>query len=402
MSTRHVITCILLIALITACNSSKNTTPPIESGGSGQIVGEMRVQAELLPAFGKERFQEPVGLQHAGDGSGRLFVIEKPGIISVLSNNTDSPKRETFLDIRHKVESSGWEHGLLGLAFHPEYKRNGSFYTNYTTENSTVIAHYQTDPDNPNKADAASERILLEFEQPYPNHNGGELVFGGDGLLYIGTGDGGAAGDPHNNAQDLTNLMGKILRIDVDHQEGDRPYAIPVDNPFIDEGEGVREEIYAYGLRNPWRFSFDPLTGLLYTADVGQNRNEEINLIEKGKNYGWRIMEGDECYEPTNCSQDGLAPPIWTYQPLEDGRASITGGFVYRGELIPELQGRYVFADFMDGRFWALHYNDGQVAVDLLPIEMPNVTTFGMDEQGEIYVCLFDGDIMRLHPSRAE
>jgi glucose/arabinose dehydrogenase len=251
----------------------------------------------IVEAFPNLNFEQPVDIQSPKDGTNRLFVLSQPGIIFVFENDPGTKQKEIFLDIRGKVLFGG-EQGLLGLAFHPDYKQNGYFFLDYTANNPrrTVISRFKVSQDDPNKADPESELILLEVEQPYSNHNGGQISFGPDGYLYISLGDGGSGGDPLNAGQDLTMLLGSLLRIDVDKISGGRNYAIPDDNPFKDNSEGFKEEIYAYGLRNVWRFSFDN-QNRLWAADVGQNKWEEINIIEKGKNYGWRIMEGKHCFE---------------------------------------------------------------------------------------------------------
>jgi glucose/arabinose dehydrogenase len=355
------------------------------------------VRLQFIEALGGETFDIPVGVRHAGDGSGRIFIVEKPGTISVLSGDMKKPTREVFIDLHDKVNSRGNEQGLLGLAFHPDYKNNGKFYVNYTTNNNTVIASYRIRSDGSNLGNPTSEKILLTFKQPFENHNGGELAFGPDGYLYIATGDGGSGGDPYKNGQNLKTLLGKILRIDVDQTNGDHMYAIPKDNPFYQNKNGNREEIYAYGLRNPWRFSFDRDTGKLWAADVGQSTVEEIDIIENGHNYGWNTMEGSLCFKPNKgCNQEGITTPVWEYNP-EGGGASITGGYVYRGEEIPSLVGKYVFADFVDGRIWTLSYNGSNKATaEKLDLEQFNITSFGEDEAGEIYASLYDGQIVRL------
>ena len=302
--------------------------------------------------------EQPVHLTHApGDGD-RLYVIEQAGRIRVIEAD-GGLRAEPFLDIARAV-SSGGERGLLSVAFHPAYEDNGYFYVNYTAsvrgQLLTRVSRFERAPGG-TQAVRDSERVLLEIDQPYGNHNGGQLDFGPDGMLYIGMGDGGSANDPLGHGQNLATLLGALLRIDVDGG-GDRPYAVPADNPFVGVS-GVRPEIWAYGLRNPWRFSFDRATGLLYLADVGQNRLEEIDVIERGGNYGWNLMEGDLCHRGTaqQCERGDLLPPILTY-----GRAdgvSITGGHVYRGAAIAGLCGTYVYGDYGSGRIWGLRYERG-------------------------------------------
>ncbi|MDZ7343212.1 MAG: PQQ-dependent sugar dehydrogenase [candidate division KSB1 bacterium] len=367
------------------------------------IVSESHSQIELEVAFPNLSFSRPVDLQHVGDGSNRLFVVEQAGIIRVFENSASAAAAPVFLDIRDRVNDSGNEEGLLGLAFHPNYQTNGRFYVNYTAANPrrTVIARYFVSV-NPNQADRNSEQILLEISQPFSNHNGGQLAFGPDGFLYIATGDGGSGGDPQGNGQSLRTLLGKILRIDVDNPSGGRNYGIPSDNPFANNTAGFREEIYAYGLRNPWRFSFDPATGRLWAGDVGQDRREEVDLIEKGQNYGWNIMEGSLCFQPSsNCNMTGLVKPIWEYDhSLVGGRASITGGYVYRGKNNPELVGAYLYADFESGHIWALRY-DGVNPSTNTELQNTNlfISSFGIDQHHELYICAFDGRIYRFKPT---
>lgn len=356
---------------------------------------------ELERAFPSLRFSSPVGLESAFDGTNRIFVVEQDGIIKVFENNDGVVSTGIFLDISDRVTSGG-EMGLLGLAFHPQYKTNGYFYVNYTNQTDslrTFISRFSVSPTDPDSADRESEKILLSVTQPYTNHNGGALAFGPDGYLYIGLGDGGSGGDPHNYAQNRSVLLGKILRIDVDSQSGGLPYGIPPDNPFVGNLSGWREEIYAYGLRNPWRFSFDAATSLLWCGDVGQSAREEVDLIEKGGNYGWRIMEGTLCHNPrSGCDTSGLIMPIWDYGRTEGG--SITGGFVYRGRKLPQLTGLYVYGDFVSGRIWALAYN-GPGSVVNIPLDTAGVYTlssFGIDEDGELYCCSLGGEIFRFKP----
>jgi glucose/arabinose dehydrogenase len=364
---------------------------------------EMAVsQYTLENAFPALSFSRPVDLQHAGDGSNRLFVVEQAGRIFVFDNNPTVPSKAQFLDIRGKVNSGGNEEGLLGLAFHPSFKDNGYFYVNYTATSPrrTVISRFTVSTGDPNAAEVSSEHVILEFNQPYSNHNGGQITFGPDGYLYIATGDGGSGGDPQNNSQNRRNLLGKILRIDVDRASDSRNYSIPPDNPWAGNDAGFSEEIWAYGLRNPWRFSFDTVSGRLWTADVGQNRFEEINIIEKGRNYGWRIMEGFACYNPpSGCDQTGLELPIFAY--AHDQGKSVTGGFVYRGNARPELDGSYLYADFVSGRLWSLRLDPtGEASNELLLSTGHNISSFGVDESNEIYLCSFDGSILRFRPTQ--
>lgn len=335
-------------------------------------------------------FTRPVYLTHAGDGSGRLFVVEQSGIIKIIRNG--QTLATPFLDIRDRVESGG-EKGLLSMAFHPKYRENGRFFVNYTARKNgvlkSVIAEYRVSS-NPDVADR-TERIILEIEQPFANHNGGLNKFGPDGFLYIGLGDGGAAGDPFNNAQNLETLLGKILRIDIEKD----PYAIPQDNPFVGRA-GAQSEIWAYGLRNPWRFSFDRCTGRLFAGDVGQNRLEEIDLIEKGKNYGWRIMEGSQCYDPpTLCNTQGLELPIAEYD--HSLGCSVTGGYVYRGTQYPSLVGHYLFGDYCSGRIWSLVQEPSGKWTMRQLIDSPfSISSFGEDERGELYIVHYGGAIYRV------
>ena len=376
----------LSMLIHTGCAQENGNSKPAENGAL--IVEE---------AFPHLTFTRPVDFQHAGDGSDRVFVVEQRGIISVFENNVEVEEKTVFLDSEAQVEDEGNEEGLLGLAFHPNYENNGYFYVNYTAANPdrTVISRFQVSSDE-NKANEASELVLLEFDQPYSNHNGGQLSFGPDGFLYIAVGDGGSGGDPQGNGQNLKTLLGSILRLDVDNPKEDKNYGIPADNPFIDNTEGFREEIYAYGLRNPWRFSFDLENGQLWTGDVGQNSYEEIDIIEKGGNYGWKIMEASHCFKPSeNCDTNGLKLPVWEYDRSR-GDISITGGFVYRGPTISELEGLYVYADYVTGRLWSLNVGnqDDPVNEELLQAPFP-ISSFGIDQNNELYILGFDGKIYK-------
>ncbi|MGZ4903732.1 MAG: PQQ-dependent sugar dehydrogenase [Halobacteriota archaeon] len=355
-------------------------------------------QYNVERAFPHLVFTNPVGIYNAGNGSNQLFVVEQTGIIKVFENNASVSTAATFLDISDRV-SSGGELGLLGLAFHPRFNENGYFYVYYTADNPlrSVVSRFSASHANGTQADRSSEAIMLQVGQPFTNHNGGQVAFGPDGYLYIGLGDGGGEGDPLGNGQNRSTLLGTILRIDVSAGSGGLNYSIPRDNPFVGNTEGFREEIYAYGLRNPWRFSFDPITNRLWAGDVGQDKLEEIDLIENGKNYGWNIMEGDLCYSPpSGCNQTGLTLPIWEYNhSLGD---AITGGFVYRGSALPDLVGTYVYGDYGSGRIWALRYNDTGVPVNVeLTDTNLQISSFGVNQRGELYFCAFDGSIYQLH-----
>jgi glucose/arabinose dehydrogenase len=327
-------------------------------------------------------FDLPVYLADADDGGDRLFVVEQRGVIRVIEHGRllDEP----FLDIRDRVDSGG-EKGLLSVAFHPDYRDNGYFYVDYTTYQRglyTIVSRFKRR--TATRADAASEQVLLKIKQPFANHNGGLVMFGPDADLYIGMGDGGLAYDPFGNGQNPDSLLGALLRIDVDHPSAGRPYAIPTDNPFVGK-EGYRPEIWAYGLRNPWRFSFDSTTGRLLLADVGQDRVEEIDIIKKGGNYGWAVMEGDRCADGDPCKKDALEMPFFTY--LHPTGFSITGGFVYRGQDISGLCGMYVYADYVTKRIWGLRIRNGEVDAHGKLIDAPdNVSSFGQDHLKELYV----------------
>lgn len=356
--------------------------------------GQKNTDLEVKVAFPNLTFTRPVDLTYPDDDTNRLFVVEQQGRIYSFENDSKASEKQLFLDIRERVDDRGNEEGLLGLAFHPDYKDNGYFFINYTATNPdrTVIARYKVDPSNSNRALKSSEFIILEVEQPYSNHNGGQIIFGPDNYLYISLGDGGSAGDPQNNGQDPSTLLGAILRINIDKAENGLNYSIPGDNPFAGNTQGFREEIYAYGLRNPWRMSFDSETGLLWTGDVGQNKYEEIDIIRKGNNYGWNIMEGLHCYRADDCDSSGLTMPIWEYS--HDLGQSITGGYVYRGNKFQELKGKYIYADYVSGKIWALDYNQNDRPTNLLLLESNlNWAAFGIDQNENLFICAFDGQI---------
>lgn len=374
----------------------------VETGCAQNQPGSGQNELEIAFSDPALSFTRPVDLQNSGDGSNRLFVVEQRGVIHVFENKPDVAAKRTFLDIRGKVDDSSNEEGLLGLAFHPNYKNNGFFYVNYTANspNRTVIARYRVSAVDSNAADPNSELVLMTFDKPFSNHNAGALAFGpDDGYLYITTGDGGSGGDPQGNGQNRQTPLGSILRIDVDHTDAGLNYAIPPDNPFVGNGAGFREEIYAYGMRNPWRISFDPATGWLWAADVGQNTYEEVDIVEKGKNYGWKIMEGFHCFSPpSGCDMTGLTQPIWEYD--HSVGQSVTGGYVYRGSRTPDLAGKYIYADFVSGRIWSLAYDGVNNPVNTLLLNSSlNISSFGIDENSELFLCAFDGRIYQFKPT---
>jgi glucose/arabinose dehydrogenase len=345
------------------------------------------VDVKLTPVL-SSGLTNPTHIAVAPGESQRLYLVEQVGRILILDHG--QLKKTPFLDIQNQVVSGG-ELGLLSIAFHPRFAENHRYFVDYTVQGDEGIQSVVEE----RRTDSNATREILRFDQPFTNHKGGQLAFDKSGLLYIGAGDGGSAGDPYQNGQNKDAWLGKIHRIDIDRGS---PYAIPADNPFA-QGGG-RKEIFAYGLRNPWRFSFDRKTGALFAGDVGQDRWEEIDVVEKGKNYGWNIMEGTHCFNPgTGCDKTGLTLPIFDY-----GRSQgncVIGGFVYRGSAIPDLQGVYVYGDNGSGRIWGLHYDQARGRVSqnelLYESDMP-ITTFGEDENGELFVASYKGKIYRIDP----
>jgi len=337
----------------------------------------------IAPGAKVATVKKPTHVTHAADGSGRLFITEQEGRIVIVKDGV--LLSDPFLDIRGRVSCCG-ERGLLSVAFPPAFREKRYFYVNYTdTAGDTKVARYRLTKDG-DRADPGSEEIVLTVQQPYANHNGGQLAFGPDGYLYIGMGDGGSANDPQGNGQKMSTLLGKMLRIDV--ESGSRPYAVPSSNPFAGK-QGVRPEIWASGLRNPWRFSFDRATGDLFIADVGQNRLEEVNVqpssSKGGENYGWNILEGSRCLTSKTCGTAGLAMPAAEYGHGQG--CSVTGGMVYRGKALTRLQGTYLYGDYCLGRIWGMRREAGRwTSVELADTGL-SISTFGEDEAGELYVA---------------
>jgi glucose/arabinose dehydrogenase len=379
------------------------------SGGSASSPAPVSVpagwpQISLSQVAGG--FVQPVHVAHAGDGSGRIFIVEQSGRIRILDNGAVLPS--SFLDLASVIPPrliAGGEQGLLSVAFPPGFATKRYFYVNYTGTPvapalvaPTVVARYRVSTGDNNVADPASEEVILTIPQPFANHNGGQLAFGPDGFLYIGMGDGGSGGDPSGNGQNPGALLGKMLRIDVEGVESVAvPYGIPLSNPFRIM-PGYAPEIWALGLRNPWRFSFDRVTGDLYIGDVGQGTFEEIDFQPTGspggQNYGWNIMEGDACFNSVTCNTAGLTLPVITY--VHPQGFSVTGGVVYRGA-IPALQGIYFYGDFSNGLLWGLRKNSGGWDNALLADTTMLISTFGEDETGNLYLADYaNGDLLQI------
>ena len=348
-----------------------------------------------------EGLDSPLAVVNAGDGSNRLFVVEQGGTIRIVKDGALLP--DPFLDVSSEI-SSGGEQGLLGLAFHPNYPTDPRFFVNYTdTSGDTHVASFTVDPSNHDRADSGSEKELVFVDQPYANHNGGGLQFGPDGDLYIGLGDGGSGGDPHENGQKLSTKLGKMLRIGVDGTTGDLAYAIPADNPFAGRTD-ADPAIFAYGLRNPWRFSFDRATGDLWIGDVGQGAWEEIDVARKGtsgQNFGWNRMEGSHCFRPAEgCDQTGITLPVAEYG--HDKGCTVIGGYVYRGSAQPALAGGYLFGDYCSGTIWAIDPAGNQLREPAVVGSADgSLSSFGEDEAGELYATdISGGRLLKVTASR--
>jgi len=347
------------IFILFSCETEEfNTNPDDEMDETGEEMLDESVV--LVNAFPNLSFTQPLDFQSPNDGTNRIFIAEKGGSIRAFENDENATESNVFLDLRGAISTSS-EQGLLGFAFHPNFTNNGHVYVCYTPSESLAVIS-----------------------------RGGQIAFGSDGYLYVSMGDGGGSGDPDNNAQNRANLLGNILRIDVDNQDVGLNYAIPNNNPFVNDTSS-RDEIYAYGFRNPWRMSFDTATGKLWTGDVGQNEIEEIDVVEIGGNYGWKLFEGTSCFSG-DCDDADLIAPIFEYEQ-NNGDRSITGGYVYRGDGITTLQGKYVYGDFVSGRIWALD-EDGS-ANELLLESGLNIASFGTDAGQELYLCAFNGNIYK-------
>ncbi|MCW3079941.1 PQQ-dependent sugar dehydrogenase [Segetibacter sp.] len=391
MKFNKVLFSVVLIPVFLTCIYTKEDKTTTSSNTLNTTTSAEGEKYTLSEAFKNLSFELPVELVSPEDGTDRIFVIEQKGVIRVFPNKADAKNAAKFLDIEQKVESGG-EKGLLGLAFHPNYKSNGFIYVNYTRGKplESVISRFKVSASNPNMADPQSEQVLLTYLQPYSNHNGGKVAFGNDGFLYIAVGDGGSGGDPGNRAQNKKELLGKILRIDVNNASGGLNYSIPADNPFKNNKEGFREEIYAFGVRNPWRFSFDRQTGTLWAGDVGQNKIEEIDIIENGGNYGWRIMEADECFKSDTCNKAGLISPITSYKQGSSTGNSVTGGYVCRDKSLPELNGKYIYGDFVSGNIWALTYSEKKAVTNELIAKISGgLSSFGEDSKHNLFVLSY-------------
>jgi len=350
-------------------------------------TGSQSLCAQTTSAFPHLAFTQAIFLTSPPDTTDRIVVIQQNGVALIFRNDSAVTSADTLLSITGDLSSTAGEEGLLGIAFDPSFETNGFFYVNYTAPSPlrTVVKRFTIPHATPNRADPSSGFTIIEINQPFTNHNGGMIAFGPDGYLYIGMGDGGSGGDPLNNAQDRSRLLGKMLRLDVRDTTSTMHYTIPPTNPYAVNTSGYREEIWAYGLRNPWRFSFDPSTGVLWAGDVGQDAYEEVDIIEKGKNYGWRIMEGMHCYNPSSgCDTTGLSLPVTEYS--HSFGDAIVGGYVYRGQRRPDLRGMYLYGDYESGRIWLLQYDAGVVRVDSIFLELGEaLSSFGVDKHQELY-----------------
>ena len=393
---------VLLAGLVPAVTAAP--APSIETAASAVVPAAPSAAAVKLTVVATG-LSNPVLVTSPNDGTHRLFIVQQTGSIRIVQNGVLQPG--TFINLASSV-SKGGEQGLLGLAFHPSFKTNRKFYINFTdVHGATVVREYKASPTNPNRVQKGSGRTIIRIAQPYSNHNGGNLAFGPDGYLYIGMGDGGSGGDPGNRAQNINSLLGKMLRLNINGTSGSKAYRIPSTNPYV--GKAGLDEIWQRGLRNPWRFSFDKVTGSLWIGDVGQNRYEEVDRAVKtstgdgrGYNWGWHVMEGFHCYAPSSgCSTSGKRLPLLEYSHSTNGRCAITGGYVYRGTAIPSLAGWYVYGDYCSGEVLAVSSTASSRPAPVTLFGTGSgrlVSSFGQDWAGELYVVDLGGTVYRIDP----
>jgi glucose/arabinose dehydrogenase len=392
MSLRNILLLVLVLVtapfIVAGCSENRGSSSS-QASNAGDSLPVMRLQR----VFEQLKLSKPILMLQSPDNDSHWYVVEKAGRVLRVTNNAGVTQSSTFLDISDRVDSGPNEAGLLGMAFHPQYQTNGVVYLSYTTSDpslTSIISRVSRSSDG-NSLQADSEQVLLRVSQPYSNHNGGHIAFGPDGFLYIGLGDGGSGGDPKGHGQNTATLLGSMLRINVD---SGAPFGIPATNPFASGKQG-RPEIYAWGLRNPWRWSFDKTTGALWVADVGQNSWEEISIMNAAGNYGWNAKEGTHCYESNQCDNPEFIDPVIEYS--HEYGCSVTGGYVYRGSANPSLSGTYLYSDYCSGTLWGAKDdgNGNYVSTELLSTGL-NVASFAEGNDGEIYIIHLGGEIYQL------